>query len=412
MTAAKKESNVEWTVEKAVQELNSADITRASSDTRKNTFCKMYKQFSTDQRKQLCESSAVILKEKFDSSQRLESAIHLLGVAIAQERDWDAANALLDEVISRATSAEFLRELSLILLEIADNELSGKASRIPLAQTILVLLTELGMQLAANVGRNGLDTRETGRVVEYITTNLLARSNLNNMAMRISLVHYLAKCPLNAQGSLQLNRVISRFGQSLLDDMLTAFFEDKRKGNAAFFFLVEHLNNFFTASPALAEMSQNVLKHYMLKHPDEFPLFLASYCDFIPKEEIGLTNATRHIALLLKAAIEVNQRPLADSIGRILLRHLGVFRDASQNFATIQAETAVQLATGQGRHAKHPMLEDFLRDVRVFLEPSNAENPQAKVLTLSRRKPREVAIKFAKVGEKPSPLEQMLQLAC
>lgn len=411
MTAAKKESTLEWTVERAVQELKAADITRAGADARKNSFGKVYKQFTREQRTRLCEDAALVLKEKFDAEVRLESAIYLLGVAIAQERDWEAANALLDAVISKATSADFLRELSLILLEISDNELSGKATRVPLAQTILVLLTELGMQLAANVGRNGLDTRETGRVVEYITTNLLARSNLNNMAMRISLVHYLAKCPLNAQGSLQLNRVISRFGQSLLDDMLTAFFEDKRKGNAAFFFLVEHLNNFFTASPALAEMSQNVLKHYMLKHPDEFPLFLASYCEFIPKEEVGLTNATRHIALLLKGAIEVNQRPLAESIGRILVRHLGVFRDASQDFAASQADTAVQLATAQGRFAKHPMLEEFLRDVKVFLEPAPTENTQAKVLSLSRRKPREVVIKFAKVGEKPSPLEQMIQLA-
>ncbi|MCA2960661.1 MAG: hypothetical protein IOD12_10435 [Silvanigrellales bacterium] len=411
MTAAKKDSTTEWTVEKAVQELKSADVTRTGADSRKSSFCKMYKQFSREQRTLLCQEAAIVLKEKFDSEVRLESAIYLLGVAFAQERDWEAANALLEAVISKATSADFLRELSLILLEISDNELSGKAKRVPLAQTILVLLTELGMQLAANVGRNGLDPRETGRVVEYITTNLLARSNLNNMAMRISLVHYLAKCPLNAQGSLQLNRVISRFGQSLLDDMLTAFFEDKRKGNAAFFFLVEHLNSFFTASPALAEMSQNVLKHYMLKHPDEFPLFLASYCEFIPKEEIGLTNATRHIALLLRGAIEVNQRPLAESIGRILIRHLGVFRDASQEFAASQAETAVQLATAAGRHGKHPMLEEFLRDVRALTEPAATEVSQSKILTMSRRKPREASIKFAKVGEKPSPLEQMLQLA-
>lgn len=412
MTAGKKETGQEMTVERAVQELKGADVTRPGADARKLAFSRMYKSFDREKRGEICAQAAILLKERFDSNGRLESVLYLVASAIAAERDWEAANTLLHEVLARATNAEFLRELSLILLEIADNELGDKVSRVPIAQTILVLLTELGLQLAANVGRIGLDTRETGRVVEYITTNLLARSNVNNIAMRISLVHYLAKCPLNAQASLQLNRVISRFGQSLLDEMLTAFFEDKRKGNAAFFFLVEHLNSFFTSSPALAEMSHQVLKHYMLKHPDEFPLFLASYCEFISRDEATLSQATRHIALLLKASVEVNQRPLVESIGRILLRHLQVFKDASVELMRAQAEHAVGIVTLQGRMSRHPLLEDFLREIRLAVEPVAAENPSAKVVSLSRRRGREAAIKFAKVGEKPSPLEQMLQLAC
>jgi hypothetical protein len=412
MTAAKKDTTQEATVERAVRELRDADVTRAGGDARRLAFSKLYKQLPQAERVRLCEEAALVLKEKFDADQRLESALYMFAAAIASERDWDSANSLLRAVLERATGAEFLRELSLILLEIADNEMSDKPARVPLAQTILVLLTELGLQLAARVGTLGLDTRETGRVVEYITTNLLARSNVNNMAMRIALVHYLANCPLNSQASLQLNRVISRFGQSLLDDMLTAFFEDKRKGNAAFFFLVEHLNAFFMASPALAEMSQNVLKHYMLKHPDEFPLFLASFCEFVSKDEGTLTNATKHITLLLKAAADVGQKPLVDAIGRILVRHLNVFRDASLDMLRGQVDSVISILTVQGKVARHAMLEDPLRDVRALANQPAPESAQAKLLTLARKRGRETPIKFAKVGEKPSPLEQMLQLAC
>jgi hypothetical protein len=159
-------------------------------------------------------------------------------------------------------------------------------------------------------------------------------------------------------------------------------------------------------------MSHNVLKHFMLKHPAEFPLFLASYCEFIPKEEITLSNATRHVALLLRSAVEVNQRPLVESLSRILVRHLSVFRDAGHPFFVAQTESAMQISTAQGRLARHPLLEDLVRETRVMMEPPAAENPQAKVVAIARRKPRETPIKFAKIGEKPSPLEQMLQLAC
>jgi|GEM_PF-630858 len=411
MTAGKKDNPGETGVKGAIEILKAADATKPGADQRRLAFTKLYKHLSREERTALCSDVATNLKERFDGERRLESVVHLVACAIATERDWDAATILLKVTIDRTTDAEFLRELSLILLEMVDSELTDRHGRIPLAQTILVLLTELGLQLAARVGDLGFDVRETGRVVEYITTNLLARSNINNMAIRIALVHYLTRCPQGSQASMQLNRVISRFGQSLLDDMLKAFFEDKRKANASFFFLVEHLNAFFMSSPALAEMSHNVLKHFMLKHPDEFPPFLASYSEFISKDVVTLSNATRHIALLQRAAVEVNQRDLAASIGRILVRHLAVFRDASHDLMREQTESALAIVTGQGKLSRNPLLEDFLRDARHLIEPAATENQSAKVVSLARRRGREAAIKFAKVGEKPSPLEQMLLLA-
>ena len=407
MTAAKANPTAESGMEKALKELSSADMTRAGGDTRRLAFMKLYKGFDAEARKMLCDKSAEMLKERFHNAQRLEGMLTLLASGFAAERDWESAIVFLNSVLDKSSDAEFFRELALVLLEISDNQLTDKHHRIPVGQTILVLLTEFGLLLAGRSGQSALD-RDAVRVVEYITTNLLARSNMNNNAMRISLVHYLASCPLTNQGTMQLNRVISRFGQSLLDDMLTAYFEDKRKGNAAFFFLVEHLNSFFAASPALAEMSHNVLKHFMLKFPGEFPPFLASYSDFVAREETSLRLAAKHMALLFRAAHDVSQKALAETIGKILLKHLSLFADVSDALLNEQIELVSKILLGPSKNIQNAMFELFLKDVAAL----SRKAADAKVVPLAKiRKSKETVVKPAKIGEKPSPLEAMLALA-
>ena len=407
MIAAKSQLSSETGMEKALRELSSADMTRAGGDAKRLAFMKMYKNFSIEERKVLCDKSAEMLQDRFQNAQRLEGMLTLLASGFASERDWESAIVFLNAVLDKSSDAEFFRELALVLLEISDNQLTDKHHRVPVGQTILVLLTEFGLLLAARVGQSALD-RDAARVVEYITTNLLARSNVNNTAMRISLVHYLASCPLTNQGTMQLNRVISRFGQSLLDDMLTAYFEDKRKGNAAFFFLVEHLNSFFAASPALAEMSHNVLKHFMLKFPVEFPPFLASYSEFVAREEASLRLAAKHMALLYRAAHDVAQKGLADTIGKILLKHLSLFAEVSDKLLNEQIEVVSKILLGPSKSNHNVIFEDFLKDVAALSKIAAA----AKVVPLAKvRKGKEQNVKLAKIGEKPSPLEVMLALA-
>ena len=407
MTAAKSQLTSETGMEKALKELSSADMTRTGGDAKRQAFTKMYKAFNTEERKILCDKAADLLKDRFQNAQRLEGMLTHLASGFAAERDWESAIVFLKAVLDKSSDAEFFRELALVLLEISDNQLSDKHNRVPVGQTILVLLTEFGLLLASRAGQSALD-RDAARVVEYITTNLLSRSNVNNTAMRISLVHYLASCPLTNQGTMQLNRVISRFGQSLLDDMLTAYFEDKRKGNAAFFFLVDHLKSFFAASPALAEMSHSVLKHYMLKFPTEFPSFLASYSEFVAREETALRLAAKHIALLYRAAHDVSQKGLADTIGKILLKHLSLFAEVSDALLNEQVEIVSQILLGPSKNAHNIAFDEFLKDVSALSKIA----AQSKVVPLARaRKSKETHVKLAKTGEKPSPLEAMLALA-
>jgi hypothetical protein len=384
---------------------------KAISDPRKHPMVKAFRLLSDAERADLAAHAATELHRRFHEGQRIDVIFYLICCCVASERHWDTAHRFLECILEQSGDPNLFREIALSLLEISDSEISGPSSRLPLAETALVLLTEYGLMLANQEGRSSLDHKGASHVVEYISTSLLARSNVNSTAMRISLIHFLTRCKPEKQSTIQLHRVISRFGNTLLEDLLRAFFDDKKKVNAAFFFLVEHLHAFLSASPSLATMTHDVLKHHMLKYPAEFPSFLASYCEWAPKDRESLTLAMRHIALLYKSALDVNQRPLSEAMSRVLIK---VLEDIRGNDPEALAEhlTMTLNLIGAGQ-ATTPNRQMMLQDVVLELQALGGDLRAAqRVISMSRAKrSKDQMLKPAKVGDKPSPLESMLQLA-
>ena len=393
----------------AIGELQSTSI-RQLADPKKNPIVKAFKIMDEQCRLDIAEAAAAEIRRRFSANQRIDLPMYLLCLCLASERHWDAARRFLESILGDSGDANLFREIAIALLDIADMEMSGPTSRLPLAETALVMLTEYGLMLANQEGRSGLDPKGASPVVEYISTNLLARSNVNNSAMRISLIHFLSSCQDHRQSTMQLNRVISRFGNTLLEDLLRAFFDDKKKVTAAFFFLVEHLHAFLSSSPALATMSHDVLKHHMLKYPEEFPGFLAAYFDWSPKDAGTTSLLARHIAMLYRAAIDVYQRPLAETLGRVLLR---VLEEAKTNqpdnlhnlLENIYSLIGVGVSMTPNRHM---LLQETVLELQALGGDARAAQ---RVISMSRaKKGKDSQVRVAKVGEKPSPLESMLQL--
>jgi hypothetical protein len=410
MTHVKEKLTVDEAKQISLEELGRPQV-RLSNEPRKHPLVKAYRFLDDQGRIEVSRAAAEQIYQHFQNNQRIDQAIYLMCLCVAAEKHWDSANEFLAASLAQSSDVSFFREIAIALLDIADIELSGATTKLPLAETCLVLLTEYGLMLANHQGRSSLDHKGVSSVVEYISTSLLARSNINSTAMRISLVHFLAHCGEKKHATLQLNRVISRFGHSLLEDLLRAFFDDKKKGNAAFFFLVEHLQYFFSASAALANMSHDVLKHHMLKYPNEFPSFLASYSDWAPQDTESSVLSTRHISLLYRAAIDVYQRPLAEALGRVLLKHLGKVKDTSPDRLQDQIE-AVNEILGSAAVAAGPrqiLVGEFMLSLQALRGDARAAQ---RVISLSRAKRgKDSLVKLAKVGEKPTPLESMIQLA-
>jgi hypothetical protein len=381
-------------------------------EKRRSDLTKHFRSLDAEGRKQLCSSATEIISERFAAGYTPDEVLWVFLGAIAAERDWHTLATLIDTIACKTTNSEIHREVAISLLELADNELveQGSTKRLPVGPTALVMLTEMGLTLAARAGHSKLDP-SVAAVVEYITSNLLARSNLSNNAMRLSLIHYLTRCPINGNSTHQLTRIINRFGHNLLEDMMLACFEDKKRSNAAFHFLVKHLNAFFTSSPSLAEMSLGVLKHYMLRFPDEFPAFLSSYCKQIDRAPLALAVTTRCLALLMVNAAEVGRKTLTQSIGTILKEHLEYFETISERAFHEQLHVAIQLTKPaiNMSPSTSAIVEAFVDDATRMLLPKNQAGASSP---LGRKAKKPVLVsKAARYGEEPTPLESLLALA-
>jgi hypothetical protein len=383
------------------------------SEMRSNPFYKLFKSLGLEGRIQLMGSFSEVMLERFSQKKPFSDLTLLIVAVVSMEPDWESSLELLKKISQEAKSIDFLKDFAINLVDIADHEINSKNHKIPLAQCALVLLTEFGLHIADSSGKNTLPPKELSHIVEFITTSLLARSNINHSAVRVALVHYLASFPISHKSSLQLNRVISRFGQTLLDELLRAFFEDKRKGNAAFFYLVEHLNCFFSSSPALAEMSHGTLKHYMFKYSEDFHLFLESYVECMKKSLEVSMNATKHITLLALASTALSQSTLTSQIGQIIFNHIKGTRNVS---VEIFQQHIMLFKNIIGKN-EHPNIAPIIKSMDI-LEQSELKSLKdtENVVYLAKipkktKSSKNTNHRISEKSHKPSPLETMLQLA-
>jgi hypothetical protein len=399
--------------EEVLLSLQKTAVISHPSELMAHPFFKLFKSLNLEGRLALMHDYSGKMQLRYENSLPFADLTLLLVGTVAAESDWESSLELLQHVALNAKSAEYLKDFALNLVDISGNEISGKNSKIPLAQCALVLLSEFGLNIAQVSGKTVLSPKDLSYVVDFVTSNMLAKSNVNHSAVRVALVHYLASFPVTQQSSLQLNRVISRFGQTLLDELLKAFFEDKRKGNAAFFFLVEHLNSFFSSSPALADMAQGTLKHYMFKYPDSFPDFVASYLECMKKSYDVSYNSTKHLTLLAMASTTISQDALGVQLGALVFKHVKSTRDLSREVFLDHLALVREVLASRPIVGLDSMVKSFEKLEQIELANQDSSGNVVYLAKLPKRSksPKLLVNKISGKSHKPTPLETMLQLA-
>jgi hypothetical protein len=100
-----------------------------------------------------------------------------------------------------------------------------------------------------------------------------------------------------------MNRMMQRFGQSLLNDNLHLYFENKKRKAFAAHFLFDNFSVFINTSSETSEMTLAVLRNFMLKNGNEFPDLLNRYLDVIAKNQLTeLKKITTSINAFVGAA--------------------------------------------------------------------------------------------------------------
>src|SRR5690606_18318848 len=106
-------------------------------------------------------------------------------------------------------------------------------------------------------------------LLDHIATFLLSVSNANSSCIRLSLLHYFGVCERHSEQKVCFNRIMGRFGHTVLDHLFNLLFR-KRSEAVALQYLVENLPHVLEADRHAQKIVHETFKFYMLKQPERF----------------------------------------------------------------------------------------------------------------------------------------------
>lgn len=378
-----------------------------------NSIIVEYNLLNLNEKKQIIYIIIDEIRKKYFKNQDFRNLFYKFTILFGNEKDWEYINLLLEGIFIGSTNIDFLSKICKKIFAVIDYEYSFENASPNVVGTCLALITEIGLYVKNHIDEvNGVTKNKYLFFIEYLTSNMLARSNINNETMRIGLIYYFSRVEPLSQINIQ--KILSRFGQSLLEHVLHTYFCNEKKSDLAFYFIIEHLDDFIFSSPALAEMSNSVLQNQMLKHPKEFPMLVKKYISYKLKD-INYSSANSliiHLAFLLKEACEVNQKNLIDSMLEIIFSFIYLFenksKDASVNFYEVLGEI---ISTSKSHKAKE--ISSIIYD-KILSSKNKIDSVNVYKLIHLDFKSGNIYNKLKnqlESAKKPSPLDEILLLA-
>lgn len=279
-------------------------------------FKQARKAMDDQQLQELVRYAAARLSERVESRLPEEILIESLLIIFANCQNEDVLVAFLHEILeqeNRIDACTILVELA-ITVEVSDAEHSEEIFAIAVA-----LICELGSMIR----QIQLQTpKEAGlpaaRLLDRISTYLLSVSNSNDNCIRLSLLHYFGNLEKGKTHKSGFNRIMGRFGHTVLEHLFTLLFNKKTEA-VALQFLLENIPHILEADDHTQTILQETWKHYLLKKPERFALFIQALSQHLlamPDAEAKVCRKVylQHLALLLKKVAEVDHRELGREI--------------------------------------------------------------------------------------------------
>lgn len=357
--------------------------------------------------------TAEYIRAHYFKNLEFKSQIYKFATLFGSNKDWGHTNQLLESLLLGSLNLDFLTTFCKKVFSVIDDEFSRDNISSNVTGTCLAFITEIGVHVKSELDKsNGLSNSKNLLFIEFLTSNMLARSNVNNETMRIGLIYYFSK--VDPSSHMNIEKILSRFGQSLLEHVLNTYFTNSKKSDLAFYFIIEHLDNFIFSTPALAEMSNSVLHNQMLKHPNDFPVLMKKYISYKVKN-ISYNTARSlvvHLSFLLKEACEVNQKNLIDSMLELTFSFIYLFehksKETSANLCEILGEI---ISVSKSTRAKE--ISSIIYD-KILVSKKIVDSVNAYKLIQIDLKGVNIynKVKFSlDENKKPTPLDEILLLA-
>jgi hypothetical protein len=278
---------------------------------------------------------ALRLAERVENRLPEEILIESVLIIMANTADEEILNAFLEELLQQPNRLE----ACFTLVELAITaEISDVDHFDDIFSFAVALICELGNLIQeiekAHPGELG---DKSYKLLDHISTYLLSVSNSNNNCIRLSLVQYFGAQEQGNTHKPGFNRIMGRFGHTVLEHLFTLLFNKKTEG-VALQFLLENIPYILEADNHSQRILHETWKYYMLKRPERFALFIQTLTNHIaslPEDQTKISRKVfmQHLGILLKIVSEVNHRDL----GREIMCSIATFNNDPYRNELIQA---------------------------------------------------------------------------
>jgi hypothetical protein len=333
--------------------------------------------FTEEQEAQIVRHFARRLGERHGVRLQAEILVESAMIWLANAASEKLLNAFLEEVFAQSDFDQACWALVEIALtsEMAEHKHDGDIFEMSVA-----LICELGLSIQEYHKAYPGEFSRAQALLDHIATYLLSVSNANSSCIRLSLLHYFGVTEHGQTQKSYFNRIMSRFGHTVLDHLFNLLFR-KRSEGVALQYLLENLPFVLEADRHSQKIVHETFKYYMLKQPERFSLFVQAFADELKAHPEATYDECRktflqHLGAMLKVASDVNHRQLGREFLTAMLKFGGT-TFCTELLDHLQAEEEIrkpfrelleQLRNGQS-------VEDVVDQVAQFRSSKRGRKP-------------------------------------
>lgn len=279
----------------------------------------------------LCERSEIRLSQ--------EIVVESLLIWLANASSEGLIAVMLEELFSNERCEQACKNIMEVVFSA---EYADKDHSVEIYNLSVILVCELGFAIQGYDRQFPGQLKGVRQLLDRVSTYLLSASNSSSDAVRLSLIHYFGETEQGIVDKVYFNRVMSRFGHTVLDHLFGMLFRKKVEA-VALQFLLENMPFILEADHHTQVIVHESVKFYALKNPDRFGLFLVALSEKVAGMPEARGKLARRALMLQFSALfrvvsEVNVRDLGRDIV-IALGHLKSDPSFGQVIRELEADT-------------------------------------------------------------------------
>lgn len=285
--------------------------------------------FDADEQDAIVEHFAVTFCNNVSTWSMAERTVESLLVWLTGSGDDRAVRIF----IAKLYQQENFRRACWVLIEVSlSDDISQLEHGERIFATSVSFICELGRSLHSEEGKGKISSQDL--LWNHLATWLLSLSSINNSAIRLSLLSYFGSMSYTETGKKYFNRIMRRFGYTVLDHLFFLLFN--RKSEAMALEYMRHNLPWVLGGDYFSQkIMRSIFQHYMYRHPERSLLFLRTFTDDLlsrpPNPDATkrkLQNEIeqsllRHLASLYLVVDEINQRALVPEFIEVLGKFRG-----------------------------------------------------------------------------------------